>query len=111
VELIETHVFTRQITSMLSGEEYRDFQLQLLADPASGRIIPGSGGIRKIRIALQGRGRRGGGRVLYYWLVRTNMLILLFAYAKNETEDLTRRQLAELAKYIRRELGHEGTVV
>ena len=55
VELVETSVFTRQITSLLSDDEYRRLQIQLVANPALGSLIRGGGGIRKIRVALGSR--------------------------------------------------------
>lgn len=71
-------------------------------------LIKGGGGIRKVRVAVGGRGKRGGARVIYYWAMRRHVILLLFAYSKNESEDLTARQVAELAKIVRREFRDEG---
>jgi hypothetical protein len=65
VELIETSTFTRQITALLSDEEYRKFQSRLAARPGLGALIKGGGGVRKIRVAVGSRGKRGGARVIY----------------------------------------------
>ena len=89
MELIETPVFTRQIADLLTDDEYGTLQSQLAANPAIGSLIRGGGGVRKIRIAVGSRGKRGGARVIYYWAVRRNVVLLLFAYAKNELADLT----------------------
>lgn len=62
MELIETGVFTRQIAGMLSDEEYREFQSRLAENPELGARISGGGGIRKVRVAVGGRGKRGGAR-------------------------------------------------
>jgi hypothetical protein len=64
VELIETSTFTRQITALLSDEDYGSFQSRLAANPGLGALIKGGGGIRKIRMAVGSRGKRGGARVI-----------------------------------------------
>jgi len=103
VELVEPSVFTRQITVLLSEEDYRRFQCRLVANPGVGPMIPGGGGIRKVRVAVGSRGRSGGARVIYYWAMRKNLILLLYAYPKNEASDLTPRQTALLAKIVREE--------
>ena len=60
-----------------------------MVDPASGDLIRGSGGIRKVRWAAHGKGKRGGLRVIYYWITRRNHLLLLTLYRKSEVSDLT----------------------
>ncbi|MEO8591732.1 MAG: type II toxin-antitoxin system RelE/ParE family toxin [Candidatus Solibacter sp.] len=105
MELIETSVFTRQITSLLSDEEYSGFQLRLAKNPELGNLIKGGGGIRKIRVALRSRGKSGGARVIYYWAVRDDMILLLYAYSKNVMPDLTPKQVAQLASVVKEEFG------
>ncbi|HEY6392190.1 MAG TPA: type II toxin-antitoxin system RelE/ParE family toxin, partial [Bryobacteraceae bacterium] len=78
------------------------------ANPQLGALIKGRGGIRKIRVGLSGRGKRGGARVIYYWAVRKNLILLLFAYPKNLTADLSARQVSQLAKTVREEFGNEA---
>ncbi len=65
--IIETPIFTKQLLSVLSDDEYRQFQQALLERPDAGMVIPGSGGLRKLRWGAEGRGKRGGVRVIYYW--------------------------------------------
>jgi hypothetical protein len=65
--IVETTVFSRLVTAHVGIEEYRKLQLQLAADPELGRKIPGSGGLRKVRFGIEGRGKRGGVRVIYFW--------------------------------------------
>jgi len=65
VALIETSTFTKQITASLSDGEYEEFQSQLAANPQLGPLLKGSGGIRKIRVAVGSRGKSGGARVIY----------------------------------------------
>jgi len=67
MRFVETPVFTRAVTSLLSDEEYRQLQLALLIRPEQGALIRGSGGLQKLRWGAQGRGKRGGVRVIYYW--------------------------------------------
>jgi hypothetical protein len=107
VELIETSTFTKQITVLLTDEEYGEFQLRLVANPQLGALIKGGGGIRKVRVAVGSRGKSGGARVIYYWAVRKDMILLLYAYPKNVTADLTPKQIAQLAKVVKEEFGHE----
>ncbi len=108
MELIETSIFTRQITALLGDEDYGAFQSRLAANPGLGARIKGGGGIRKIRVALGSRGKRGGARVIYYWSVRKDLILLLFAYPKNESADLTPRQVAQLAKLVKEEFRDEN---
>jgi hypothetical protein len=108
VELIETSVFTRQIADLLTDEEYRTLQSRLAAHPEAGSLIRGGGGVRKIRTAVGSRGKRGGARFIYYWASRRSVILLLFAYAKNEATDLTPKQISQLAKVVKKEFGNES---
>lgn len=107
MELIETSVFTRQITALLNDEEYARFQTQLAANPQLGALIKGGGGIRKIRVATGSRGKSGGARVIYYWAVGRDLILLLYAYPKNVTADLTPKQVSQLARVAKEEFGDE----
>ena len=105
--MIETSIFTRQITALLSDEDYGAFQSRLSANPGLGALIKGGGGIRKIRMAVESRGKRGGARVIYYWAVRRDLILLLYAYPKNVSADLTPKQVAQLAKVVKEEFRDE----
>ncbi len=108
MELIETPTFTRQMTALLSDEDYGEFQSRLAANPGLGALIKGGGGIRKIRVAVGSRGKRGGARVIYYWAVRKDVILLLYAYPKNVSADLTPRQVAQLGKVVKEEFRDES---
>jgi hypothetical protein len=101
VEFIETSVFSRQIATLFNDEVYRELQLGLAANPALGKIIRGSGGIRKVRVASSSHGKRGGARVIYFWAVRNDVILLLYCYAKNESANLTPKQVASLSKVVK----------
>ena len=103
MELVETAVFSRQRDAQLAPEEYRLLQLHLVAHPEAGAVIPRSGGLRKLRWRLPGRGKRGGARIIYYWKRTTERLYLLFLYPKNVQADLTSRQLRVLRAVMARE--------
>jgi mRNA-degrading endonuclease RelE of RelBE toxin-antitoxin system len=94
--IIETPIFTRRIQAILSDEEYRLLQIQLINKPDSGKVIRGSGGPRKLRWSAGGHGKRGGVRVIYYWFVSQDILLLLFVYPKSEQDELTPKQLRQL---------------
>lgn len=104
MRFVETPVFTREVTELLSDEEYRGLQLALLFRPEQGPLIPRSGGLRKLRWRRGGGGKRGGLRVIYYWDKDADTVYMLFAYPKTKQEDLTSSQLRVLSKLVREEL-------
>jgi mRNA-degrading endonuclease RelE of RelBE toxin-antitoxin system len=101
--IYETTVFTEQIVSLIDDDSYAELQALLVVDPEAGDIIPRSKGLRKIRWKAAGRGKRGGIRVIYY-LVHREEIFMLFAYAKNEQEDLTSDQLRRLRVLVEQHL-------
>lgn len=101
--LVETHVFTRRVLALLSDEEYTQMQLALVIRPDAGRLIPGGGGLRKLRWQAKGRGKRGGVRIIYYWAVSQERILLLYIYAKGEQDDLTPDQLKTLRQLMEAE--------
>jgi hypothetical protein len=102
VHFVGTHVFTRQISSLLDDADYRRLQVILALKPRTGDIIRGSGGLRKIRWAVRGRGKSGGIRVIYY-VVADDEIYFLFAYAKNKQENLESSQLRVLRNLVKEE--------
>jgi hypothetical protein len=97
---VESSIFEKYYSKYLNDEEYLRFQLELLANPYQGDIIQGTGGIRKIRVGIKGKGKRGGGRVIYYYLDKKYRFYLLTIYAKNEMEDLSEDQKRQLKKFV-----------
>lgn len=101
--IIETSLFTRQVHSLLSEDEYALLQVALLLRPDLGAIIAGSGGLRKARWRGPGRGKSGGVRTIYYWAVSQEQILMLAMYAKNERDDLTPYQVAILRRIVEEE--------
>lgn len=103
MRFVETPIFTARLAHVLRDEEYRTLQLALLLRPEQGAVIAGSGGLRKLRWAGSGRGKRSGLRVIYYWAPREQIIYMLYVYAKNEQGDLTAKQVRTLARLVREE--------
>ena len=103
MRFVETPVFTDLVCKRLDDDDYRALQITLLLRPEQGPVIPGSGGLRKIRWSAEGRGKRGGLRVIYFWDKASSTLYMLFLYQKNEQGDLSTTQIRTLARLVREE--------
>lgn len=101
MEFIEAPLFTQLLPDYLGDDDYRDLQFYLVRDPEAGNVIPGTGGFRKLRWAdrRRGKGKRGGMRVIYYYMVEESQIWLLTLYDKDEAADLspTERRLLKAA--------------
>ncbi|MDD2101207.1 type II toxin-antitoxin system RelE/ParE family toxin [Pseudomonas sp. YuFO20] len=86
---IETSIFTRRAKELLDDDAYAILQKLLVSNPSAGDVIEGTGGIRKMRVAAKGHGKRGGARVIYYHFISASQIALLMIYPKNEQQDLT----------------------
>jgi len=103
VVIVEAKAFTARVGDLLEEDEYRLLQLELVQRPTAGRVIPGTGGLRKLRWALGGRGKRGGARVIYFWHAESERILMLFVYPKNEREDLAATQRKALKAIVEAE--------
>jgi len=108
MRFIETPIFTKEVRDLLEDDQYRALQLALIFRPEQGAIIPGSGGLRKLRWGGKGRGKRGGLRVIYYQAKEEDTFDMLFVYPKNEQEDLTPMQLRVLGRLVREGLNEKA---
>lgn len=100
--IIETSIFSRQIDKLVDDESKQTLLDTLILDPGAGDVIRGSGGLRKLRWAGSGRGKRGGIRVIYFWHVGQVMYLLL-AYPKNKKDDLSAGEVAVLKEIVEQE--------
>lgn len=100
MEFIETAVYTEDAEDLLTKEEQRALQNQLIARPDFGAIIRGTVGLRKMRVGIRGRGKSGGARVIYYWLDKHNQIFLLYIYNKTKQGDLTPEHKKILADLV-----------
>lgn len=96
--IVETPTFTRLVRKYLDDESYRLLQMFLAINPQIGKVIPGSGGIRKLRWGTKGQGKRGSLRIIYYLQVSQGKILMLFIYSKSEVGDLTKEQIRILRK-------------
>lgn len=97
---IETKLFTRLIIDYLSDEEYSQLQQALIKNPGAGDLIPGSGGVRKLRWGVKGRGKRDGVRVIYYVRTHRGLIWMLTVYAKNVAENIPAHLLRKIKEEI-----------
>jgi len=100
MEFIEAVAFTKYIYDYLSEDEYQGLQSFLLQYPESGKIVPGSGGLRKVRWAMSGKGKRGGARVIYFYKKQDDEIWLLTIYGKSDVENIPAHILRQIAKEI-----------
>jgi len=101
MEFIETQTFTRLLAGLLTDDEYAGLQSVLVLNPEAGDIVKRGGGIRKLRHALPGRGKRGGVRVIYYWLRKNGQIYMLLIYPKSKKDTLTDRETAILFELVK----------
>lgn len=98
ITFIETPIFTEDVTKLLSEESYSDLQQYLAKHPTAGTVITDTGGLRKVRWGVEGKGKRGGTRIIYYYLSSRAQIRLLFIYKKGTQENLTEKQKQVLRK-------------
>lgn len=103
---VELPAFERNRADYLDDDAFRKLQGLLMLNPEAGGVIPGTGGLRKLRFAdeRRGKGKRGGLRVIYYWWDAGSQFWLFTVYDKDETADLTPAQRKALKEMIKKEL-------
>jgi hypothetical protein len=104
VTFVETKLFTKLVQQYLTDDEYATLQQWLIVNPEAGDVIPGSGGVRKLRWGVAGRGKRGGIRVIYFLRLRRGEIWMLTMYAKNVADNIP----AKVLKKIKEEIDAEG---
>ena len=97
---VEHPIFTKQIESLFSDEEYRRLQTDLAANPEIGDIIPGLAGLRKLRWGARGKGKRGGARIIYLLIPERGRVYLFYAYTKGDITDMSAAQKQRLSKAV-----------
>ena len=106
VSFVETKVFSKRIEKLIGDESLAALQVELARNPETGPVIEGTGGLRKARWALKGRGKSGGIRVIYLYLRIRNVIYLVYAFSKDESDDLTpdqKKQLKAIVEAIKQE--------
>ena len=98
--VVETPIFTRRADTLLSPEDRTDLITILAANPRAGAMIPGLGGIRKLRFAPEGRGKSGGFRVIYFLLDDDSPVLALLLYGKNEQVNPTPEQRKVMLRHV-----------
>jgi mRNA-degrading endonuclease RelE of RelBE toxin-antitoxin system len=101
MEFFEATAFTKHIYAYMDDEEFSTMQWFLVFNPEFGDLINGGGGLRKLRWQGKGKGKRGGVRIIYYYVNKREEILLLSVFAKNELEDLPKVVLAQLRKEIK----------
>jgi hypothetical protein len=100
IEFVETSQFTKLIERYLNDDEYAELQQYLNKNPEAGVVVPGSGGVRKLRWQVRNKGKRGGLRVIYYLRLRDEQIWLLTLYAKTEVISLPAQYLKMIKEAI-----------
>lgn len=101
MEFFEAKAFTKYIYDYMDDEEFSAMQWFLVFNPEFGDLITGGGGLRKLRWHTKAKGKRGGVRVIYYYVKKREELLLFSIFAKNELEDLPKEILAQLRREIK----------
>lgn len=105
-EFVRLPSFERGAEGLLTEEDVRQLELELLRDPRAGVVVRDSGGVRKVRVATQGCGKSGSARVIYLYVEVRAKVYLLLVFAKNEQANLTPeqvRRVRQLVEHLKRE--------
>lgn len=97
---VEHPTFTKQAQELFEDEEFRLFQWDLATRSEAGDVIPGLGGLRKIRWGAKGKGKRGGARIIYLLIPKPGIIYLFYAYTKGDLSDLSPEQKKRLRQAV-----------
>lgn len=99
---VESSEFTERVAEFLPDDAYAAVQQELMDQPDKGDVMPGSGGLRKVRIAdpKRGKGKRGGARVVYLYVPEAKWFFMLDIYGKDEQDDLSTAQKKTLTQLV-----------
>ena len=100
IAFVETKAFSKRIVGLISDDQFSEFQADLAQDPQKGAVIEGTGGLRKVRWRLPGRGKSGGLRIIYLYVKIRGQVHLVFVFAKNEAVDLSSDQKKNLRAVV-----------
>jgi hypothetical protein len=103
MEFIRFTTFEKSASGIFTETDVLELEMFLVEHPDAGDLIPHGRGLRKLRRAAKGHGKRGGARVIYYHVVSESIILLIYAYAKNEQADLTPDQLKTLSTIVKQE--------
>ena len=93
MQIVRTGLYLRQMKRLgASSTDMGRLEAEIAVNPQAGDVIPGLMGLRKILFALGNKGKRGGGRAVYFLMVSDDVAVMIFAYAKSAQEDLTMEQ-------------------
>lgn len=98
--IVEADIYSKQAARIFSEAEHADFVVALAGNPYQGDLIPGTGGLRKIRVAVGKRGKSGGARVIYYFYNYSMPLLLLACYTKSAKTNLSAAEKKMLTQLV-----------
>jgi hypothetical protein len=104
ITVLQLPKFKEEATELIGADSIEALALYLIAHPGAGDVIPGSGGVRKLRWAAKGKGKRGGARIIYLYVVIAARIYLIRCYAKSVKTDLTgdeKKQLRQIAAHLK----------
>ncbi|MRG56120.1 hypothetical protein GF108_11075 [Phyllobacterium sp. SYP-B3895] len=101
MQIVRTTLYKKALKKLkASKQEIEALEQEIASNPLAGDVIPGLGGIRKIRFGMAGKGKKGGGRVIYYLMVAKDIALMIFAYAKADQEDLSNNQKKAIKTFV-----------
>ncbi len=107
IVFIETPEFVKKIDDIASEDEFYQLQDELISNPLKGKIVKGTGGARKVRMKIKGRGKSGGARTIYYYLDLRGEVWFLDAYLKKGKSTLSESEKKKLYSFIKETINAE----